>query len=279
MIVKDVMNDKPVFVEVPSTRKAALSVMLKNEVSSAPVIRKGKNTLAGVISIKELMSKSESDQLALIMNPRPPKLKPKDPVQKAAKAIIKTGLRAVPVIDEDGKLVGIVSVEDILTKTDSEALLNEFIESYLVKSFISAWSGTPVSVGYRIMKYAGSDTIVVLDDSGVIAGFLSEFDFLKELEEEYSSSKSLMQASSESEDWDWSVAPVLYMGEKSLTFSNKRLSDLKIRPVPLVPPGTPVKKAIQEMIRANSPQIAVGSGHEISGIVFDTELVKDLMLP
>ena len=279
MIVKDVMNDNPVYVEVPSNRKTVLNVLLKNEVSSAPVIRRGKNTLAGIISIKELMSKSETDQTALLMNSRPPKVRPKDPVQKAAKAIIKSGFRAIPVVDDEGKLVGIVSVEDLLSRLDSDSFLNESIDNYLSDSFTSTWINTPIAIGYRIMKYAGSDTIMLIDDSGRATGFLMEFDFLRELEEEYSSSKSLIQASSESEDWDWSVAPVLYMGEKSLTFPNKKLRDLEPRKLPVLPPGTPVRQAIQEMLKNNSPQVAVGNERDIQGLVFDVNLVKDLIIP
>ncbi|WP_449463584.1 CBS domain-containing protein [Tardisphaera miroshnichenkoae] len=279
MLVKDVMNGNPVYVEVPSNRRTVLSVLLKNEVSSAPVIRRGKNTLAGIISINELMSKSETDQTALLMNNKPPKIRPKDPIQKAAKAIVKSGFRAVPVVDDEGKLVGIVSVEDLLSKIESESLLSDSIDNYLADRFASAWIGTPIAIGYKVMKYAASDTIMLLNDSGRPSGFLMEFDFLRELEEEYSSSKSLIQASSEGEDWDWSVAPVLYMGEKSLTFPNKRLSDLEARKLPVVPSGTPVRQAVQEMLKNSSPQVAVGSEKEIEGLVFDVDLVKNLIIP
>lgn len=279
LLVKEIMNDKPIFVEVPSNRKVALSILLKNEVSSAPVVRKGKNTLTGMISINELTNKSETDQTALIMNSRPPKVKLKDPIQKAAKAIIKSGFRAVPVVDDEGKLIGIVSVEDLLFKGNDEIMFGNNAESYVSYSFASAWIQTPLAIAYKIMKYYGSETLTLIDDHGNATNFMTEFDFLRELEEEYSSTKSFMQASSEGEDWDWSVSPILYMGTKALTFPNKKLSDVKSRKLPIVPSGTPVKTVVEEMQKNNSPQVGVGNDRGIKGIVFDLNLVEDLLIP
>jgi CBS domain-containing protein len=279
LIVKEVMNNNPIYVEVPSKRMAALAVMLKNEVSSAPVIRKGKLTLAGMISMKELMSRTETDQTALIMNNRPPKVRPKDPVQKAAKAIIKSGFRVVPVVDDDGKLLGVVSVEDLLQKAADETAFSQTVDDYVSPGFPSVWVGTPISVAYKIMRYYGADTLTILDDSGKARGFLTEFDFLKQLEEEYSRSKSPMQAASEGEDWDWSVAPVLYMGSKGLTFPDKPVSEIPTRRLPTLPSGTSIRVAVEEMLKNNSPQVAVGTEDYVHGMVFDISLVGNLLMP
>jgi len=273
------MNANPVYAEVPSKRSAVLSNMIRNEVSSEPVVRKDRGTLVGIVSIKELMSRSETDQTALIMNPRPPRVKPKDEVQKVAKAMIRSGFRAIPVIDDSSRLIGIVSVEDLLEKIDDSELLRMPVDELLSKTFASAWSETPMPVAYKIMDHSGYDTITLIDSQGNINSYLTQIDFLKELEEEYSSSKAQMQASSESEDWDWSVSPVLYVGMKGMTLPNKKISELSPRKLPVVPSGTTVEAAISEALRDRAPQVAVKENGEVIGMLYDLSIIEQLLNP
>ena len=72
--------------------------------------------LAGVLSLRDIiMAKPESRVLGL-MHEHPAPLKPDDPARKVAELAAKYNLFSLPVEDESGKVVGVVTVDDVLEK-------------------------------------------------------------------------------------------------------------------------------------------------------------------
>lgn len=70
--------------------------------------------LLGVISLKELILASPDNLLECLMNKKTVTVKPYDNYHSVAETIAKYGLLAVPVVDNDGTMLGIVTVDDIL---------------------------------------------------------------------------------------------------------------------------------------------------------------------
>ena len=74
------------------------------------------NRLVGVFSLQDLVLAHPKTPIAHIMHDRVVTLSPSDSQDQAAQAIAKYNLAAVPVVDEDGKIQGIVTADDALDK-------------------------------------------------------------------------------------------------------------------------------------------------------------------
>lgn len=70
--------------------------------------------LLGVMSLRELILASPDSPLESVMHEKVINVKPYDDHRKVAETISKYGLLAVPVVDDDGIMLGIVTVDDIL---------------------------------------------------------------------------------------------------------------------------------------------------------------------
>lgn len=73
-----------------------------------------KEKLIGVMSLKELILASPDNSLKAVMHKKVINVKPYDDHRKVAETISKYGLLAVPVVDDNGIMLGIVTVDDIL---------------------------------------------------------------------------------------------------------------------------------------------------------------------
>jgi Mg/Co/Ni transporter MgtE len=70
--------------------------------------------LMGVTSLRELMMARAEQQLKEIMTTQIITVKPEAPLKKVAETLSKYNLTALPVVDAEGKLEGIVTVDDVL---------------------------------------------------------------------------------------------------------------------------------------------------------------------
>ena len=72
--------------------------------------------LVGVLSLQDLVLAHPRTPVAHFMHERVVTLNPLDSQDQAAQAIAKYNLLAVPVVDEEGKIQGIVTADDALDK-------------------------------------------------------------------------------------------------------------------------------------------------------------------
>ncbi len=143
MRVRELMTAHPLTVgaDDPITRAARL--MLENRYGGLPVVD-GQGRLAGVLEVDDLLPHPEliphSDVEALklfedwidpgdyaeifrryegtpvrsVMRPEPPTLNPDDRLWHALKTLVENQFRRVPVVDADGRVVGILTRSDFL---------------------------------------------------------------------------------------------------------------------------------------------------------------------
>jgi CBS domain-containing protein/sporulation protein YlmC with PRC-barrel domain len=71
-------------------------------------------TLLGVVSLRELLIAEPEVKLADLMQTRIISVMPEDPDERATELIDKYALLAIPVVDESGKMEGIITVDDVL---------------------------------------------------------------------------------------------------------------------------------------------------------------------
>jgi magnesium transporter len=81
------------------------------------------NRLVGLVPLPDLMAAAAEQPLAEIMNAQPPRVSPQLDQERVATLAIQSGVAAVPVVDTDGRLLGVVPPTSLI-----EILRREHIE-------------------------------------------------------------------------------------------------------------------------------------------------------
>ncbi len=192
-VVKDVMSTHPVSVSTTSSFKEIAAGLREFRVSAFPVLD-ADGTVIGVVSEADLLpkealddrhgvrgtltglmhrtdqAKAEGVTAADLMTTPAVTVAPDDTVERAARLMYSRKVKRLPVVDEGGHLVGIVSRTDILAvfdRTDEEIraqIMTEVIPgrseptwySVLVKDGVVTLEGTPetVPIGHDIVRRA-----------------------------------------------------------------------------------------------------------------------------
>ncbi|MGB9730849.1 MULTISPECIES: CBS and ACT domain-containing protein [Calditerrivibrio] len=127
MLVKDWMTTELITIEPDDTVLDALHVMRENRLRRIPVV-KGKKLL-GIITEKDIKTFSPSKASTLdiyemhniladtlvkdVMTKNPINVAPDDPIEKAALILRDKRIGGLPVVDENGDLVGIITAIDV----------------------------------------------------------------------------------------------------------------------------------------------------------------------
>ncbi|NLC76780.1 MAG: magnesium transporter [Clostridia bacterium] len=85
------------------------------------------NKLVGVISLRELIVADPQEQIGVIMQENVISVPVTMDQEEVARVVTKYGLLAVPVVDQDGSLVGIVTVDDVIDVIHEEATEDIFL--------------------------------------------------------------------------------------------------------------------------------------------------------
>jgi magnesium transporter len=99
---------------------------------------KDDQTLSGVISLRELLMAEPETQLRDLMQTRLITVQPQDPDREVADAVNKYNLLAIPVVDEANRMVGIITVDDVLEilipdRSSLETFANLFVSKRAMK--------------------------------------------------------------------------------------------------------------------------------------------------
>ncbi len=79
------------------------------------------NHLTGILPLRKLVFASSEITIRNLMVPDPVRIQPETPQEDVAKLVSNFDLLAVPVVDEDNKLLGVVTFDDIMNVIEEEA--------------------------------------------------------------------------------------------------------------------------------------------------------------
>ncbi len=127
MLVRNWMSKDVITVDVEDSMATASKLMREHHIRGLPVMKKGK--LAGAVTDRDLKKASASDASTLdihellylltkikvkdIMHKSPVAIPMDDTVEEAALVLLDNKLSGAPVLDADGKLVGVITQSDI----------------------------------------------------------------------------------------------------------------------------------------------------------------------
>lgn len=148
------------YVSVPTdwTVHQALSLIRevggrKETVYAIYVVDADLQTLEHVVSLRELMTSDREDNVLEVGRRRPPlTVKPETDREEAARLISKYNLLAIPVIDDDRHMLGIVTVDDVI-----DALVEETTEDVQRFGGMEALDAPYMEIGFveMVRKRAG----------------------------------------------------------------------------------------------------------------------------
>lgn len=276
--VREVMSTNVTTVEVPARRQEAIDVMVKQDLTWLPVVKKGTTLLVGVVTRSDLMSKPAEDQLALLMKRDPVTVSPDADIREAVKLILTSSLNRLLVSSSKGELIGALTVTDIVHKVLVETDRTKIIKPYVERNMTCVWEGTPLPVTYHIMRLTNVQALPVLDDNGTLVGIIAGSDFLSVSEEVHEEKAAKTTGESEGTDWDWDASNRIIITKKKLKIPNIPVKDVMTKNVETTVEQASVAECALKMKRYGIDQLPVLDAKGLlNGMIRDTDLLRALV--
>ena len=129
MKVKEVMTPNPTAIWLTESLADAAKLMWENDCGVLPVIKDGRKVV-GMITDRDICmataikdSNPSAISLEEVMSPRVHSTNPEDDIAQALELMEAYKIRRLPVVDDEGELAGILSMNDVVLKakaTDGE---------------------------------------------------------------------------------------------------------------------------------------------------------------
>lgn len=279
MKVKSIMTPNPVVIELPATRSYALDLFKKHRVRSFPVVKRSTKQLVGIVSVKHLLLNPDEDQLAMLIKRDVPTVKPTDDIKKAAKAMLMKNYRRVVVVNSENKVVGILTVGDIIRRylAKNEKMKRIEIEPFYQRYISVVWRGTPLKAALKALLLADSMALPVIDEEGNLIGIIDETDILRDSEVIITMKSSSLYPSSE-EEWILESNPTLLLTKRELKLPNKPIEEIMTKDVIKATEHMSVYDVANKMAQYKIEQLPVIKGQgDLVGLIRDMDLLKVLL--
>ena len=278
MLVKRVMSKKVVSVSVPGSREKVLDLMRKEKKAVLPVVKEDTKQLVGVVTRSDLINNPDEEQIAMLMTRDLIIANPDEDVKDVAKRMIENDVRRVPVVNDDGDLVGIITSFDLVSQSLTKLEIDDAVENYMITTVPTTWDKAPLNVAFESMKQFGLKSILAIDDDAQLCGILTETDFIEESEIISERSEHSSTVGTEGDKWSWDSTSVLYIEKNHLKFTDKVVSDVAIGNVEVANSKTKVSDCAKKMKTLNIEQIPViGVEGDLVGLVRASDLIKALI--
>ena len=113
--------------------------------------------------------------IAELMTPDPQVLGPTDSVGMAARLMEGASIRHLPIIDDGGRIVGVVSQRDLLTASDGERRVGEVMS----REVVTAAAETPAHAVATLMLHHKIGCVPVVDHRGLLVGIVTDSDMVR----------------------------------------------------------------------------------------------------
>ena len=132
----DVMTENPVYALPDYTVEKVAQLMKKEDIGPVPVVDNEQNKrLVGIVTDRDLALKVIADgrdpqttKVEEVMTRKLITCRPDDDVESAMKAMAQYQLRRIPVVNDDNRLVGIISQADVATRVDEPEKTAEVVK-------------------------------------------------------------------------------------------------------------------------------------------------------
>ncbi|MGC8581174.1 MAG: CBS domain-containing protein [Thermoplasmata archaeon] len=257
---KDVMTKNVITIDEDETLASAISTMTRNNIHELPVLS-GKNYI-GMISMDKIFKRKNLPLYGKVKNfiENVPKINPKNTYSEIAEMLILSGYRGLPVIDDNNKVVGLISRSDLLKYIDSmEDISSIKISQLYVPNPRAVKEDDNILHAINYMKELEERSLPVIDKKNRLVGVISLTDIMNVLAKEKQETK----------------------GKKDF-LSNPKYFDIKISslmtPSPItISESSTVKEASQKMVGNDiSTLFIVNKNEELVAVISEYDIVSML---
>lgn len=277
MTVEDIMIKNVKSIEIPGSRDEILDLMQKEHISAVPVVKEG--TLLGIVTRIDLLKHPTEEQIALLMTRDPVTITPDAPLSEAARILIMTGLRRLPVVVKN-KLVGIVTVADIVGAIGQMEITTP-IKGYVKNGIVAVWEETPISVVSEVIRLSKHDALPVLNSKSELTGIITITDIINLSRIEDSVERSDMSSASDEDKWTWESmrdTMSLYYGVSRIKLPDVTVKSVMIKDVVTAFHKTPISDCARNMRRRRIEQVpVVTADNKLDGLLLDRDLLGVLV--
>ena len=172
---KDVITITP---DTPISK--AIGVMESNNFHNLIVL--DENNDIHMVTIHDLLLASSVNENVEALMFKPHCIDQNTPVMDAVCEIIGSGQRAAPIVDENGKLVGIVTDYDVMKRAGKSELLKDVkVTKIMTRSPITIDKDESIGKARSLMRKYNIGRLVVLDEEGDPIGIVTEDDILRKV--------------------------------------------------------------------------------------------------
>lgn len=258
--VRDVMTVKLITIPPESTLAEALSTMERNGIHELPVMTN--STLKGWISYHGIVRHHGLPPQTKVTNvmEQPPRLQKDADLVEAAELMIHNNVRALPVVDGKGKVVGILSRTDILKAAlEIKELANLGVDQVMNTELETVSEDEHVDHSVQRLRDLHISQFLVLDGEGKLAGHVALEDLMRAQSAGHSPAGTEHQR-----------------GGSFRGGERKSRVDVKgfIKAAPTVAPGSKVADAIRLMTEHQSNFVAVVEDGFALGVVSRSNIVE-----
>ena len=277
--VEDVMSKELIVGYVPGNVRDALRILAKNNVSGMPVLKKGTNTVVGVVTRTDIFRNPEEDQLALIMTKDFKYVEKDQDIKDAAKLLYEHRIHGLPVINKKKDLVGIISPTDILEAITRN--IDTTVEQYFTNLVVPVYQETPIDIIMEIINITNEHALPVLSDEKKLVGIVTDGDLFKLSHIRESVAHSDIGMGGDEDDWTWE-------GIRDTVRLHYSTSEVSLPPVPVKEVmvtdvikafrNTTVTEIADKMLKNNISHVpVVDSEDRLIGMVTDIDLMACIL--
>ncbi|NHJ03257.1 MAG: CBS domain-containing protein [Candidatus Heimdallarchaeota archaeon] len=273
MKVAEVMSTNPICAKVPGTRDDLYELIRKHNLTSFPVIKEESNELIGIITETDIVNKPSETQLALLMTKDPITTSKSTQISEVIPLLFENNFRQLPVVEKK-KLVGMVTIGDIISKVIAMTTSDKTISEYLSSNVLGVWQETPLPVCQKIMEFAGAEAALVFDDQTKMVGIITMVDFVKFYDSISSEKRSDMTAG-EGKEGSWDAVSTIIVHTKDLTLPNVPAKEIMTKDVITTFSKATLSDVAKKMHRMELYQMpVVNAKGEVVGMIRDFDLLK-----
>ncbi|MCL4372555.1 CBS domain-containing protein [Candidatus Parvarchaeota archaeon] len=173
-----IMTKKVVTVETNTSIEKALELMDSRKIKELPVVQNKK--YVGLIIYYDILSRDVNKNMkASDFMKKAPAVLPKDSIGKTISIMQDSGVGALPVIDEDKKVIGIVSDFDVLKLLINDRIFDSFkVEDVVIRRFPILRTDDTIGRAQKLAAMNRIDNLPIIDNFGKLLGQVSTSDIL-----------------------------------------------------------------------------------------------------
>lgn len=277
--VEQVMTHKPIVAHIPGSRNEVLKLMVKYNLTGVPVVKRGEDILAGLITRNHIFEHPEEDQLALIMDRNPLTLSPSDSIEHAARMMIENRADHVPVINDDRRVIGILTPTDLLNEVEKKAS-RMTVEEAALSPCVPIYQEAPLRVAFTTFKVSGVNALPVLDSNGRLIGILTDRDIFNKSLINGSMALTALGIGGDEDEWTWEGlrnVMKLWFEVSKIEMPAVPVRDIMVRSPTTVFRKTSVSEAARTMRRNDFGQLpVVDSKDNLVAMLYDMNVISIL---